>query len=248
MNPAELFQIGLALIRQGDYQPAAELASSAVLDFPDDGNLWELRGVALHHLGEHSAARSALETASLLQPIDVGARYCLAGCYAATGLYDLAVFVYQMVAEDGRAPLWLLPNIASKLGQLNEHQAALGVCRLILLRDDSRHEAHFGIAFYLRRLGAPLEAVVEATTRAHELAPQVPLYRVVLASLLHEMDQTEEAYDLLRQLPPESIACPCSLRRMMLVFDAVSDHERTQACAERVQQLQKKRQPPEGNG
>lgn len=247
MTSAELFQIGLALIRQGDYQAAAELASSAVIDFPDDGDLWELRGVAEHHLGNRSAARSALETASLLQPLDVGARYCLASCYAATGLRELAIFIYQMVAEDPRAPLWLLPNIASRLGQLNEHQAALGVCRLILLRDDSRHEAHFGVAFYLRRLGAPLEEVVKSTARAHELAPQVPLYRVVLASLLHEMDQTEEAYDLLRQLPPEAVACPCSLRRMMLVFDAVSDHERARACAERAQQLNKMRQPREGS-
>lgn len=247
MNSVDFHQIGLALIKQGNHQAAAELASSAVLEFPDDGNLWELRGVAEHHLGNHVTARSALETASLIQPLDVGARYCLAGSYAATGHPELAVFMFQMVAEDSRAPLWLLPNVASRLGQMNEHQAALGVCRLILLRDDSRHEAHFGVAFYLRRLGAPLEEVVESAARAHDLAPQVPLYRIVLASLLHELGQTEDACDLLRQLPPESVACPCSLRRMMRVFDAAADHDRLRACADRLDQLKKNRRPPKGN-
>jgi tetratricopeptide (TPR) repeat protein len=248
MNSVELFRIGLALLKQGEFRQASELATSAVIDFPDDGNLWELRGVSEHHLGNHSAGQSALETASLLQPLDVGARYCLAGCYAATGSRELAVFLFQMVAEDPRAPLWLLTNISSRLGQMNEHEAALGVCRLILLRDDNRPEAHFGVAFYLRRLGAPVEVVAESAARAQELAPDVPLYRVVLASLLQELGQIEDAYDLLRQLAPESVGCPCSLRRMMRVFDAVSDHERIKACAQRVAELKKNSSQEEENG
>jgi tetratricopeptide (TPR) repeat protein len=245
-SPEDLFRIGLALMKQNQHQQAEELAAVAVLDHPDDGNLWELLGVAQHHERRHEAACEALETATLLKPLDVGARFCLAGSYAATGCRELAIFVYRMVAHDEQTPNWLLPRVAARLGQMEEYTDALETCQALLLRDPARHEAHFGVAFYLSRLGAPLDCVTEAITRAHEAAPEISLYRVVLASLLHEQGQTEDAYDLLRHLAPDAIRCPHSLRRMSLVFCAACDPERAQECLDRMRHLERHRSPKEG--
>lgn len=236
-SASEIFRAGLTLLQQGEVRRAADLAEEALEDFPDDGPLWELLGVAEQRDGRHVAAREALETASLLKPLDIGARFCLAEAFAATELPDLAIFVYRMVSDDLRTPIWLLPRVASQLGQMQAYEDALHVCRTILSRDATRHEAHFGVGFYLRRLNGDRTEILSAINRAHELAPRVSLYRVVLASLLQETGQHEEAYDLLRNLPPELIGCPESLRRMMTVFRTAKDLDRMLNCARCLQDM-----------
>lgn len=238
----EFFRIGLGLLRAKQNESAAELAAEAVLEYPDDGDLWELLGVSWYHSARYRESITALETASLCQPLNAGARYCLAGAYATTHSRDLAVFVYGMIAEDRSAPLWLLSKVASRLGQLQAYEEALSVCRVLADRDPARHEAYFGQGFYLRRLGASAEIVAAAIEQAHQLAPASTLYRVVLASLRQELGQTEEAWELLRNLRPEGIGCCHSLRRMMDVFRAASDHERWEACRRRMQRLRTNRQ------
>lgn len=228
--PKQRFQTGLALLKVGQLEQAAELAATAVCDFPDEGALWELLGVSHQRRGEYELAREALEMATLLKPLDIGARFCLAEAYAATGYRDLAVFVYRLVAEDPRTPTWLLPKVASHLGELQEFAEALAVCQRIVDRDDSRHEAHFGMGFYLRRMGMATDRVLAAISRAHELAPQIALYRVVLALLWHEQGRTDDAHELLRWLPPDAVMCPDSVKRMMLVFHSVNDVQRVLDC------------------
>lgn len=236
-SASEIFRAGLTLLQQGEVRRAADLAAEALEEYPDDGPLWELLGVAEQRDGQHIAAREALETASLLKPLDIGARFCLAEAFAATGLAELAVFVYRMVSDDARTPIWLLPRVASQLGQMQAYSDALHVCRTILSRDATRHEAHFGVGFYLRRLDGDPAEVLSAIGRAHEMAPRVSLYRVVLASLLQEAGQHEEAYDLLQNLPPELIGCPESLRRMMTVFRTAKDLDRILNCARCLRDL-----------
>lgn len=238
----ELFQTGLKLLKSGEIHRASELAAEGVCEFPDDGPLWELLGVAHQRAGRSELAREALEMATLLKPLDIGARFCLAEAYAACGSHDLAVFVYRLVSDDPRTPIWLLPRVASHLGELEEFSHALGVCQLIVHRDQTRHEAHFGIGFYLRRLGIATEKVLEAITQAHELAPEVPLYRVVSASLLLELGRNDEAYELLRLLPTGAVRCPNSLQRMMQVFHTANDMQRLLDCTRCLRRLND--QPP----
>lgn len=238
MLPAtELARIGLDLIRQSQAGEAAQLMADAALQYPDDGELWEILGVARTHLGAYSAAVAALETASLLKPLDIGARFCLADAYAASGCTELAGFVYSLIGEDGNAPVWLLPRVASKLGQLGRHADALAVCRTIVRRSPERHEAHFGVGFYLRRLGASAELAARPVQAAHELAPQVVLYRVVLASLWQELGRTDEARDMLCGVPADSIRCRHSLYRMMDVFRAARDESRFNDCRRRLREM-----------
>lgn len=232
------FQAGLALLKSGQLEQAAALAAEGVCEFPDDGSLWELLGVAHQRTGESQLAREALEMATLLKPLDIGARFCLAEAYAATGSREMAVFVYRLVSDNPQTPIWLLPKVASHLGELEEFAHALGVCQLIVERDATRHEAHFGIGFYLRRLGMSTDLVIEAITHAFELASDVPLYRVVLASLLREIGRNDEAYEMLRSLPPGSVNCPDSLHRMMLVFHSVNDVQRLLDCTRCLRRMQ----------
>lgn len=240
----ERFQVGLGLLKSGQIGRAAELAALGVCDFPDDGPLWELLGVAHQREGRHELAREALETATLLKPLDIGARFCLAEAYAACGAHDLAVFVYRLVSDDPRTPVWLLPRVASHLGAMEEFSHALGVCQLIVHRDPMRHEAHFGIGFYLRRLGIATEKVIAAISRAYELAPEITLYRIVFASLLRELGRDDEAYELLRLLPPGSVNCPHALQRMMQVFQTANDVQRLLDCTRCLRRM-KGEQPPE---
>lgn len=244
----ELFQNGLGLLKRGDVASVVRLATDAVEEFPDDGPLWELLGVACQRNGQPTTALHALETASLLKPLDIGARFCLAEAYAATGSHDVAVFVYRLVSEDPKTPVWLLPRVASHLGEMQEFEHALDVCLTIVARDNSRHEAHFGIGFYLRRLGAETDRVVASIQRAHDLSPATPLYRVVLASLRQELGQHEEAYELLRQVPLGPHNCPHSLHRMLLVFHTARDMQKLLDCARSLRQLENEFPPTTAEG
>jgi len=237
-DPTLLYQTGIEALRMGQFAEAASLSEEAVTQFPEEGRLWELLGIACCRSGQTARGLEALETASLLKPLDPAARFCLAECYAAIGKPELAVFVYQQLAESDLTPLALMPRIASRLGQLNQFAEALDVCRSIVRRDDTRHEAHFGISYYLRRLGRPVEQVAEAVGRAHELAPEVSLYRIVLAGLWHEMGRTADACEILRGVPLDTIDCPAALRRMMVVFRAARDSSRSEACCRRLQQFE----------
>ena len=80
-------------------------------------------------------------------------------------------------------------------------------CRALARRDPKRHEAYFGMAYCLRRLGHPAESILPVMARAYELAPTSTVYRAVLASLLDRLGRREDADDLLRDLPPGASTC-----------------------------------------
>lgn len=228
----------LELFQQGLIAEADRLASEGLDSDPDNGALWQFHGLLRQRQGDIDGARTALETASLLVPLSPSGRCALADCYARTGKRELARDLYVHLANDIRTPPELLPAAASGLGGLGESEAALDVCRELIRRDPSRHEAHFGVAYYLRRLGHPLEAAVPPVSRAHQLAPNVPLYRIVLASLMTKLGDHEEAYDLLRGVDPQSVGCRCCLTRMMTVFSRAGDHTRFDACRAREEMIE----------
>jgi len=93
------------------------------------------------------------------------------------------------------------------------------------------------MAFYMRRLGHPAASLILVVTRAHDLAPELVTYRVLLASLLAHTGEPQEAYELLRDVPLESVRCTGYLRRMIAVFHLAGEdahsHDRREP-AERV--------------
>jgi len=219
--------IGLAGV--GRLVEAEGLAGRAVQGDPEDGNLWQFLGLIRHRLGDLTRARSALEVASALVPLEPSARRALADCYARTGHAELAGDLYRALAVDARCPTDLLPAVASGLGGLGRHEDALKACRELIRRDPSCHEGHFGVAFYLRRLGMPPEAALPSVATAFELAPDLLLYRISLAALLDHVGRRDEAHDLLRDVDPGAVQCRCCLRRMATILRDTDDPTRADA-------------------
>jgi tetratricopeptide (TPR) repeat protein len=227
----------------GRIAEAVELAGRAIRSYPEDGRLWQLCGLLRHRLGDIQGACSALETASLLVPLEPAPRCALAECYARTGHAELAIDLFRELAGDERCPTTLLAAVAAGLGGLGEHHDALEACREIIRRDPEHHQAYFGVAFYLRRIGRPPRAVLPAVLQAHELAPDIPLYRITLAALYDHLGRREEAYDLLCDVDPGVVRCCCCLQRAMAIFRHQGDDERFEAFRARIDPAQEPRRP-----
>lgn len=207
----------------GDFGAVVEVATAGLGRFPECGDLFEIRGVARCGLGEVLAATSDLETASALVPLGVQGQVALADCYARLGKTDLARTILGFLAEPGRCPVPLLPDVARGLGHLGEHAAALGVCEAITAARPGYHPAWFGQAFYRLRLGEPLAAVAGALEAAYRLAPHAPTYRLNLARAWLEGGRVADAYGLVRDLAPGDVRCPCMARALARLAGASGD-------------------------
>lgn len=224
-QPQRIIDRCLALVRSSRLEEAASLASTGLDRFPDEGRLWRLRGLVRHQIQNYRGAGDDIETASLLVPLDPAARRALADCHMRAGEKALARDLYLHLSADPKCPTELLPAVASGLGGLGEYPAALETCRRLVRRDSNRHEAHFGIAYYLRRLGHSLQTIVTNVSRAHELSPATPLYRITLASLYDQAGRGDEARELLQDLDPSALKCPCCLKRVASLFRGLDGAE-----------------------
>lgn len=224
----------LELYRRGQSARAGDLARAALADDPEDGTLWQLDGLVRRDGGDFAGALASLETASLLVPLSPAARCGLAECYARLGRPELAGGLYRHLATDPTTPTGLLPAVASGLGSIRDDEAALAVCRTLSRREPGHHQALFATAFYMKRLGYPAEVIVPVVAAAHELAPAFAPYRVLLASLLAALGRADEAYDVSREVSPDSTRCACCLAKMMTIFRAAGDDARADACRERA--------------
>jgi tetratricopeptide (TPR) repeat protein len=218
----------------GRLDEAGDLAESALAQEDENGSLWRFVGLLRHQAGDFAGGCHALETAQVLVPLDPASNCALAECLARTGCRGPAGEIYRDLATCDRTPERLLPAVAAGLGYLGEYSSALEVCLDLTRRSPEFPEAHFGAAFYLRRLGKPPEAALPFIARAHELAPDVAIYRISLAMLLDHGGRREEAYDLLRGIDLDSVSCRCCLRRMTTIFLAVGDAERGEICRRRA--------------
>ena len=209
---------GLELARIGDWAEAGRLLDRAASRFPDDGLLWETIGACRHRAKDYAGACRALETAGLLVPLARRSQCILAECFSRTGHPELAGDLYRDLAGSPTCPDALLPEVAAGLGHLGLYAEALATCRELARRAPAMAEAHFGMAFYLRRLGRPPAEVLPVVARAHELAPEVALYRISLATLLDHVGRRDEARELIGHLDLDAVSCRGCLRRMTTIF------------------------------
>jgi Flp pilus assembly protein TadD len=209
---------------------AEELLERAVQKSPDDGRLWQSVGLFRHQAGDFDGACRSLETAGLLVPLDPQARCALADCFARMGHTALAGDLYRDLSSDPGCPEQLLPQVAAGLGYLGMYGAALATCLELIRRSPAMAEAHFGVAFYLRRLGRSPEAILPIVARAHELAPEVPLYRISLATLLDHTGRCDEARELIGDLDLDQVSCRGCLQRMKTIFQATGPGRGFEEC------------------
>jgi tetratricopeptide (TPR) repeat protein len=223
----------IQLYSDGSFMEAANLAWQALQERPDDGHLWQLYGTAQCNLQNFKIARDALETANTLVPLHPLAQYALAICYHRLDQPDLACVIYEHLAKHV-AGIEMLCRLAARLGDLDKNSAALHVCRKITKLDPARHQAFFGIAYYLCRLGYPPQALIPHLAMALDLAPNTLRYQLNLAFAWAEIGCDQEAHALLNAVNVEDVCCPCVLRRMREVFERVHDHAQSLVCQVRL--------------
>lgn len=227
----------MALVEQGSFAEAADALATALDQYPDNGRLWWLRGVAAYHEADYNLARTALEHASLLVPLDGRTQCLLADAYARSGFVQESRNLLQVLADDPASGIDVLPFLAAGFGMLGDYEQALGMCRRAADYNPQDPQAHFGMAYYLQRLGYPPGIILPPATRAFELEPNQLLFRSSLAFLLSELGRHEEAYDLLRDVSVKDWPCACGLRRMKSLFQVMGDFGRWQECSERLSEI-----------
>ncbi len=226
------FLAAVRLFDAGRFAEAADYARDRLRELPDDGNLMQVYGTACCRLGNHAEAREALERASALVPLHPLARCALADAYARAGPEDLAALLYEFLGErEESSAMW--PATAARLGALGRYESALEVCRRIVEREPN-HQALFGVAYYLERLGAPPEEIIPHLAMAMDLAPHLLGYRVSLALAWVRAGSPEMARDLLAVVPLDDVCCQHGLRRALEVFRQVGDWERFRTCLRRL--------------
>lgn len=225
----------------GAFEDVILIATAGLEQHPECGDLHEIRGVAHHVLGHWHVALRDLESATLLVPLGPQGSLTLAECYANLEKPDLADTILQFLAEPGRCPAPLLPDVARGLGRIGRFAAALAVCERITQKQPDYHPAWFGAAFYLLQLGAPASAAAEAMEAAYTLAPESATYRINLARMWMQTGRGTDAHRLIRDLPPEAVGCSCLARDLARIAEHAANHRLAASLLVRADELDARR-------
>ncbi len=235
-TPSDFFGLAVTYFDQRRYAEAADLAGTGLSEYPEDARLLQLYGTARCNMGDYAAACDALEQATVLVPLHPLAQYALATSYFRLEQIDLACVIYEHLAKTV-ASTSLLSLLAVRFGEMERHSDALKVCERITDLDPRHHQAYFGIAFYLCRLGFPPHDLIPHLAMAMNLAPTILHYRLNLAFNCAEAGDIRLARRLLETIPVASVRCPYWLKRMQQVFFRVGDGEKLLACTRQMEGL-----------
>ncbi len=233
----DFYNRALAFFHQERSDEAITVAAVGLEQFPENGPLWQILGLAHWQQRQYEEAQAALETATCLVPLMPLAELALASLYVREGKKELAKVMYVNLARPGRCPVELLPKVASGLGHIQEYFLALQVCEKLTGENPSHHGAWFGIAFYRSRLDYPPSELIVPLSMAMDLAPHILTYRLNLACVWVDLGRYGNAYDLLKTVSIEQINHPCWLRKMTAVFEHFEDLDRCLACIQQMENL-----------
>jgi tetratricopeptide (TPR) repeat protein len=221
----------------GEWSMASHLAQRALRHDPDDGAAHEVEGIASYELEQFGSALHHLEAATTLTPLGVEAQLILADLYIRCAQTAAACCILDYLAEGERCSTPLLPTLAKALGRAGRPHTALGVCQRLTDQRPGFHPAWFGLAYYRTELGYEPTSLELPLRMAFELAPQSLMYRVCLAALLTDLQQLEEAYLLIHDVPVEAVRCLCQCKRLASVCHQLNDQDRAVAFLQRGAEL-----------
>lgn len=227
-------------LEAGDFENALRLAEAGLRLSPDDGRLWETRGIALGGQGDVTGAVSCLERAATAIPLSACGQVVLASCYLRTRNLQSAECIYEFLATRDDVPAHLMADIAEGLALLGRLELALDVCWAAYHRAPDCDSVLFAIAHYMTRLHRPVESVAAVMQQAFLLRPEKLLYRVDFALLLARCCRANEAYELLTDVDIAELLkvhCPPRLVGMARLFRGMGDDERAEACEARLLRL-----------
>lgn len=229
-----------ALLQAGDFEEAIRLADCGLRSFPEEGRLWELRGIAQGCRLCVREALASLDRASSMVPLSVFGQIALAGCFVRCNRLHSAQCLAHFLASRDEFPLRLLADLAQGFDRAGRPEWSLEVCRAAVRRVPDCHPAVFAIAHYLWILDYPVEAIVPVLQQAFELCPEKTLYRVDLALLSGRCGRAADAYQLLVDVDLRELLelhCPRRLNDLAWFFGQMGDEVRASACQARVDQL-----------
>lgn len=236
----DVYSLAVDLYSSGCFDDALRLTEGALVNFPEEGRLWELKGLVHRSRDECSLARSALETATLFVPLQPTGRCALADCYANTGPMRLAYEMYRSLLESVDTPLELLLPIAAGLNRVGASRLALQVCREAVRRDPDSARGWHELSSYLRDCGISPRFVLAAARKAVSLSPDEGRYRLGLISMLLQFGHRSEAKVVaarLRRGDVENACCRNRLARVAEFCAAAGNEVLAAACRERIREL-----------
>ncbi len=77
----------------------------------------------------------------------------------------------KTLADDEATAIDVLPMLAAGFAHLGDFENALAMCHRSADLEPNNPEAHFGIAFYLRRLGYPASVICPPPARRSSWLP-----------------------------------------------------------------------------
>ncbi|QDU26812.1 hypothetical protein ETAA8_18950 [Anatilimnocola aggregata] len=230
-----------ALYRRGFHEEALDAIENSLASSPDDGRLWELRGLVLRATGNIPLACDSLEHASLLVPLSSGGQVTLADCLARTGHGNVAICIAEHIISLANVDWSLLLYLAQVCDQCGRTDLSSELCREVNWRVPTCHQAYYDLGYYLGRERRPLPEIEAAARQAIELAPQVANYRVGLASLLWQQGDAPAAFgeaNVLTETELKQLTCECCLRRLVKIYWNASAFAKSSACVERLAELE----------
>ncbi len=229
-----------SLEAHGFRRAAIDVLEAALIEDPNAGALWGLRGVMLAREGRRAEAFANVEQALALSPLGSEALLVLADGYARAGLTASSVDVYLQLADDEHRPYEMWSPIFAGLFRAKRWPAALAVCRRAAEDRPDDDGAYFAMAQTLARMGRPAGTIIAVLSKAIDLNPVDPRYRVLLAMQLLRCDKRPEAYSCVAELAPQafgSLACACCAWKLLRLCVTYGDEERSAVFGARLAQL-----------
>ena len=214
----------------GDYVIADSLAQQALTETSNAPKILEIAGVIAFYRHRYDEAITQIERAMFVVPLSFTSQMVLARAFLKVDMPERSFTTIRFLVEVvERLPCEMLPELTRIASELQHFDLALSVCREACMRHPEDDQAVFGAAFYMHRLGYPIELIRNLMIKAIDLNPTSQFYRLNLASIYCSTDDWEKAYDQIQRVPDQALATiPCGCMYSMLhdVLNRFNDHAR----------------------
>lgn len=213
-----------------DLEVADSLVQSALDETDQSSKILEIAGIIAYDRGNYADTIRFIELAMIEMRLSFASQLVLAKAYLKRGNREPAettlVFLVEMIE---RIPCSMLPDLTHAVAELKRFDLALTVCRTAFSRHPDDDNAVFGAAFYMHRLGYPIELVKNLVAKAIALNPGAELYRVNMAVVCCALSHWNEAYSHAVRVSDEclqSLPCACMVTQLRNLYARFEDHHR----------------------
>lgn len=240
VQSTQVLQHADQLVRCGLLHSALAALKRQLQRTPDEGRLWELKGLILHKSNCPLHAVAAFENASLLVPLSTAGQMAWADSYLLMGKPERALPLVPHLIRRADLPTACLPLLAGRFARFGATSGAQLVCRAWVRRQPQSDAAHFALAVNMIRLDQSPPRVLRVLRKAIALAPHCWRYQFTLAQYLLQYEGAPSAYETLMAIPCSALAllpCRCCVDRLYELCLQFEDYERCSVLAARRVQL-----------